>query len=281
MAFNKNLPLLIFVARYGVRLKAAMAADWAVNEIVQVPTGDGMISIVQYALWPKIAPKYMSANNPVINQISSLVLPWTSPMTLINDGDKKYEVEELATTSEYGSAEDKLFSANPRMLQMPEKSTMSKQTVIAAVRGPIKSFFEGKAVPTASKPPEDPNNPEPMPAPELAADPAAAGARLDASKGSQIVVVGGSEFVTDQMLRQRAFANNFYFVLNAIDWLTIGSDLIGIRSRQSGEPMLDPDKVEVWQKVVPWLNILLVPGLVALAGLLRRSARRNRRVVLA
>ena len=83
------------------------------------------------------------------------------------------------------------------------------------------------------------------------------------------------------VLRQRAFANNFYFVLNAIDWLTVGSDLIGIRSRQSGEPMLDPDKTEQWQKFVPWVNILLVPGLVAVAGLLRRSARRNRRIVLA
>jgi gliding-associated putative ABC transporter substrate-binding component GldG len=266
------------LASYGVRVQPKLVADWGMNEQVQMPSqqrlgGMTLYTITPYPLWPKLVVDNINESNPMVNQLPFLVLPFTAPLEAVKDGDDRFEVIELFHSTQYATAEDKLFSADPRLLQKPAEQDFSRYLLAAAVTGPQRSFFAGKPVPPAPAAGDDADAPRPA-----ATEPAA---RRDASESSQLVVVGGSDFATDSMLGQRSLAANAIFFLNAVDWLTMGDELTGIRSRVAGEPMLDPSRREPGERFAPWLNIALVPALVILFGIFWRQARRRRRVVLA
>jgi ABC-type uncharacterized transport system involved in gliding motility auxiliary subunit len=55
------------------------------------------------------------------------------------------------------------------------------------------------------------------------------GIKLDTSPEIQIILVGNSRFPANDFLGQ--YPENRTFFLNAVDWLTLGDSLIGIRSR--------------------------------------------------
>jgi ABC-type uncharacterized transport system involved in gliding motility auxiliary subunit len=93
------------------------------------------------------------------------------------------------------------------------------------------------------------------------------------SPETSILVVGTSQLIAPDFLRQ--FPENGAFLLNAVDWMTMGPDLIGIRSRTAAERVLPPlpDRIRAGIKL---FNVFGVPLLLALAGLVR-IARRSRR----
>jgi ABC-type uncharacterized transport system involved in gliding motility auxiliary subunit len=92
------------------------------------------------------------------------------------------------------------------------------------------------------------------------------------SAETSILVVGTSRLARPEFLRQ--FPENSAFLLNAVDWMTLGPDLIGIRSRSADERLIAPvsEQAKTFIKVV---NIVGVPLLIALLGILRLNARRR------
>jgi ABC-type uncharacterized transport system involved in gliding motility auxiliary subunit len=88
--------------------------------------------------------------------------------------------------------------------------------------------------------------------------------------------VGSWHFLTDSYVGQ--FNGNAVFAANAVDGMTLGSDLIEIRSRAgSGKPLREVEDSE--RLLLKFLGIFAVPVLVVLAGLVRmrlRSLRRRR-----
>jgi ABC-type uncharacterized transport system involved in gliding motility auxiliary subunit len=113
---------------------------------------------------------------------------------------------------------------------------------------------------------------QPVPGDSLGTAPAP----LGRSPETQIVVVGSSHFLSNQFLQQ--FPGNATFLANAVDWMTLGNDLIAIRSRTAvSRPLreIEDDRRGLFKM----LAIFPVPILVILLGLVRaqiRSARRNR-----
>jgi len=94
------------------------------------------------------------------------------------------------------------------------------------------------------------------------------------SPDTKIIVVGNSRFVEENFVTQ--FDGNRTFFLNAVDWMTIGDALIGIRSRESGESPLHviSDQAKV---AVRFINMFAVPVLLVLFGLVQFSMRRRRK----
>jgi ABC-type uncharacterized transport system involved in gliding motility auxiliary subunit len=87
----------------------------------------------------------------------------------------------------------------------------------------------------------------------------------------RVVVVGNDEFATDRHLRSSP--ENAVFALNAVDWLAQDEALIAIRSKDRRPPALTMD--EGRRNVVKYANVIGLPVLVALAGLLRLVQRRR------
>ena len=97
----------------------------------------------------------------------------------------------------------------------------------------------------------------------------------DTAKGAprgRLVVVGTSDFASDRYARNSP--ENVVFVENAIDWLAQDEALIGIRSKNRAPPPLVFTSA-VTRGVVKYGNLIGVPALLIVAGVLRLLQRRQ------
>jgi len=97
----------------------------------------------------------------------------------------------------------------------------------------------------------------------------------DTTKGGlrgRIVVVGSSDFASDRYARNSP--ENLVFVENAIDWLAQDDALIGIRSKNRSPPPLVFTSATT-RSAVKYVNVIGVPVLLVLAGVLRLWRRRQ------
>ena len=110
---------------------------------------------------------------------------------------------------------------------------------------------------------------KPIPQPDLAAvagayapdDPNSA---LRQGTEARLVVAGSADFV----------ANNIAFMLNQVDWMLQDESLIGIRSKNTPLPKLDPiEPAEA--SALKLANLLSGPLLILLFGLVRWLMRRR------
>ncbi len=98
-------------------------------------------------------------------------------------------------------------------------------------------------------------------------------AGADSATRGRVVVVGNLEFVGDRFARQAP--QNIGFALNAVDWLAQDPSLIAIRTVNRNPPALRFTSVAL-REGVKYLNVIGVPALVALAGVVRTARRRAR-----
>lgn len=95
----------------------------------------------------------------------------------------------------------------------------------------------------------------------------------DSTSGyGRLVLVGNMEFATDRYLGNAP--ENATFALNAVDWLTQDLALVSIRSRDRTPPRLLFSSPGMAQSI-KYANIVGLPVLIALVGLLRLLARRR------
>jgi len=173
----------------------------------------------------------------------------------------------LARTTDRAWTQSGRYDLNPQALlsqQPPE--TGETYPLAIALTGNFKSYFEGKPVPPkpdAGTPPPEGAPPQPAEAPALTESPE-----------TQILVVGSSQFVTNTFLRM--FPENMLFLQNAVDWMTIGTDLIAIRSRGATERQVkqlsDGAKTAV-KTALTWGLPVLIVALGFIRGAVRRRAR--------
>ena len=110
------------------------------------------------------------------------------------------------------------------------------------------------------------------PKPRMLAAAAQAGDSGGGPRG-RVVVVGNMEFATDRYASSST--ENAVFALNAIDWLSQDESLISIRSRDRRPPRLLFSSPAL-QQGVKYANLVGLPVLLAIYGLVRLTARRRR-----
>ena len=148
---------------------------------------------------------------------------------------------------------------------------------------PLWQTTEAGAVRTASQPifpDQDWNVPDEELGPRtlaVAVDPAAeasdGGAGEASELGGRLIVVGDVSFTEGQFVQ--ANPANVTFVANAIDWLAQDEALIRIRSKVRTPPALVFSS-DIGRNVLKWGNLVGVPLLFALVGVLRVTGRRRR-----
>ncbi len=96
---------------------------------------------------------------------------------------------------------------------------------------------------------------------------------IKAKGGGRLIVVGNSQFLTDKFIGGGG-SQNGTFGLNAIDWLARDLTLAGIRTKTSANRLLvfPSDGVK---DLVRYFNLIGVPILIALFGLVRLARRRT------
>jgi ABC-type uncharacterized transport system involved in gliding motility auxiliary subunit len=100
-----------------------------------------------------------------------------------------------------------------------------------------------------------------------------AGGQKTGNPRGRLVVVGSLDFATDRFVQTAP--ENLAFTLNAVDWLAQDEALIAIRSKDRRPPALQFSSA-TQREGVKYANLIGLPVLVALAGLLRLIRRRRR-----
>jgi gliding-associated putative ABC transporter substrate-binding component GldG len=211
---------------------------------------------VPYNLWPLVGESGFDKTSPITNQLQRAVLPWTSSIDVSRAKGKGMEVVVLAKSSPQSWSEERLFNLDPQRAFTPTSATAPRNLAVL-LRGRFTSYFKDRQIPVPEGATEQP-----------------AVERLDTSPETQIIIVGDSRFVEDSFLSQ--YPENRTFFLNAVDWLTLGDSLIGIRSRAvSSRPLKEIG--EKSKATVRFASTLGIPIVVIAWGLARRYVRSARR----
>lgn len=255
---------------YGVTMKKELVLD-PVNSNAAFNMGIMTFSL-PYPYWPKVIGPGFDKDSPVVSELSTLVLPWTSPVEVAGASEEEggepetdtspVEVMVLAKSSPRAWTQKGPFNLNPQQRFLNLAGEEGEVPLAVALTGTFESFYAGREIPEVEVE-EGQEPPEPSPL-------------LTGSPPTQIVVVGSSMFVIDDFLMQ--FPTGGIFFLNSVDWLTVGGDLIGIRSRGVVDRPLR-EISEGAKSFVKFANIFAIPILVVVYGLLRVYARRRARKI--
>jgi ABC-type uncharacterized transport system involved in gliding motility auxiliary subunit len=184
--------------------------------------------------------------------VSDLLMPFTGAFTGKPTEGLKEDVLVKSST-QAGLVDVSLMEAGPDAIRKGLKSDQTAYPIAIRLSGKFKTAFpDGKPETKGSV------TPSPSPAPQAAASasPASKGAYFKEGKSEGVVVlVGDSDFAYDaiagraqQVLNQTVFVpsnGNLNFIQSSIEQLAGDSDLIGIRSRSSGNrPFVVVNKME-------------------------------------
>ncbi len=84
----------------------------------------------------------------------------------------------------------------------------------------------------------------------------------DKNNPGRVVVVGSSEWASNGFLK---FNGNRDMFLNMVNWLSADEDLISIRPKDPEDQRLSLNKNQM--SMVMWTSVILIPGLIILAGI--------------
>lgn len=259
---------------YGAVPKNALALDTSC-QMASFSQGYMAFS-TQYPYWPAVYNKGLDQTNPVTSKLESLVLPWAAPLEVTaalaapqtqgknepspapSGNQPGVTASILARTTDKSWTESGNYDLNPQAARTKAiKPTGLRYPLAVALSGQFQSFFAGKPAPTRPD----------------AGGPADPPARTE-SPLTQVIVVGNSQFVTDMFLRN--FPANSLFLENAVDWMTTGNDLIGIRSRgATARPLRQLS--DAARTMIKLALIIGVPVLVIVLGFVRAQVRRRAR----
>jgi ABC-2 type transport system permease protein len=257
-------PLLDLVEHYGVKLKNELVLDRS-NASASFQSGYYAIS-VPYPFWVKIIRENFARDNPVVNQLESMVLPWASPIELVKETAAGVRVTELFKSSKDSWVQKEVFDLSPKEEYFPAPADMKERVLGAALSGRFKSFYAGKKVPAADEEQTSPAQQQKQKEPPFKAE----------SAETKLIVVGNSRFITENFPAE--FDGNRVFFQNVIDWVTVGDALIGIRSRESTDrPLLVvSDKAKAAIRIINILGVSILAGLFGLGRFyLRRRRKKN------
>ena len=226
----------------------------------------GFMRVTQpYPYFVKAMKKNLSSENTITSQLESLVLPWPSSLELTlkeneeteGAGVAKVQGTVLATTSEFGWTAQAPYNLDPNSVLRPPSGQQKVHTLAVALSGTFKSFYAGKDIPVVER----------VETEEQVSEAEERTTKTE-SAPTQIIVVGTSQFLTQ--LRQ----DGRIFFQNTIDLLTLGDELIGIRSQTvTDRPLKETSDSERF--LLKFLVIGGIPILVSIIGITRYFLRRR------
>ena len=235
---TKSVDLLV---HYGVTVEDDVVLDQ--SNAMAAFTGGIVTYHMHYPFWPDIRKGQFDADQPIVADLESVVLPWTSSL-VVKEGDQK---AILAHTTSFATAEGKEAKLDPKSAnEALSKGERRRWPLIALLKGPFTSYFAGK---------------------EKAAE-------AEGSPGARLFVVGSSRWLRDRYLG--TFPANAILFENAVDSLAIGDALIGIRSREATSRPIALLS-EGAKLALRYVNVTIGPALVMIIGILIFVFRRTRR----
>ena len=259
------------LSHYGIQLGNNLVQDISHDNLTY--SQGGFMTITRpYPFFIKVLKSYQystgstsegfPANSVATSGLDSLVLPWSTSLSVV--AKEGVSTTIMAKTSNQAWTAQAPYNLDPTRMFTPPSSVKNSYPVAVLLAGEFTSFYAGKEIPSASNEDgeEDTENKNKD------------RKTVEKSPPTQIVVVGTSQF-----LRQPR-VDGLTFFQNSIDYITLGSSLIGIRSKQISDRSFKTDPSTFARLAIKVLCIGAIPILVALFGLFRFFSRmRAKRMV--
>jgi len=223
------------------------------RQFQDVPFG-GSFFPVPYPYWIVVAGKGLSNKSAITSNLGALALPWTSSIE-VDPSDKSIEV--LATSTPGSWSEQGNFNLAPRELGQYVPVAQKTHPLAVIKTGTFKSAF-------ATQVPSD-----------TLLRPYLTSLLTQSQKESRILLIGNVLFATDFYLSLMRTAPNMGFLLNAVDQLALGPELIKIRSRTL-ENRTIPESFKEKKIWVVLANMLTAPFILLGIGIFLGIRRKNR-----
>ena len=247
-----------WLAKHGVKVLSTIVLDEQCQPI-QVSMQQSffmMTNVVQYP--PFVVASDLSRDNPVTKGLSSVVLPFSSPVeAAVKQAGAKVQV--LVRSTKYSWAKpDKTapIMLNPFQLSRRGPSDLSGPFGLAAA---VEADFD-----PVLEQPKGVKAKSPL---------------AKAARPGRLAVIGTSKVISESF---RVPAANYIFMLNLMDWLAMDADLIAIRNKSVAFRPLS--EIPAPAKALVRYTLIFVPPLVAVAlGLARwrwRARQRRQRVAM-
>ena len=259
------------LSHYGIQLGNNLVQDISHDNLTY--SQGGFMTITRpYPFFIKVLKSYQystgstsegfPADSVATSGLDSLVLPWSTSLSVV--AKEGISTTIMAKTSNQAWTAQAPYNLDPTRMFTPPSSVKNSYPVAVLLAGEFTSFYAGKEIPSASNGDgeEDTENKNKD------------RKTVEQSPPTQIVVVGTSQF-----LRQPR-VDGLTFFQNSIDYITLGSSLIGIRSKQISDRSFKTDPSTFARLTIKVLCIGAIPLLVALFGLFRFFSRmRAKRMV--
>ncbi len=254
------------LTHYGVKLNNTLVLDVAnVSTQVQQRRGAFIISTpMDYPYWLRILRENFNQEHVTTSQLESLLLPYTASLevSVPAEGDIKSSVLVRSTDQAWTTPPPYNLYPDRRMNRSLIPMNQKQFDLAVELSGKFKSFFAGKPIPP--KEVEEGSEGEPVIEDEDRTT-------IEESMDTQIIVVGTSALILDNFIR---YPGNATFVQNLVEWMTLGQDLIGIRSRTvTDRPLEELSNRE--KTFVKYSATFAMPILMILFGMVRFYLRRR------
>lgn len=204
----------------------------------------------------------MNADDPLTARLDNVFCMWGSALTL--------DEQKLAANSLNATV---LMSSGPQSWLAPVQGALSQAQIQPGADQqsyPLMVRLSGQFPLPAATPPAWPANPQEQGSQPNAATPAEAPVDMSARPG-ELLVIGGSSMFGNDLIQ-----HNIDVIMNAVDAMAHGTDLVQIRSKKVPDRIivdLPPAVAAMWKIVTYCLPALFIAGL-SLTNAWRRRRRR-------
>ena len=246
---------------YGVTLGKDLVMDKR-NQRVVLPAGGNQRVVTNYPAFPVVFD--LNKDSPVTRKLTGYVSVFPSsvvPTKEATAGKNGVKATILARSSKASWQQTGFFLFDP--MRQPEYKAGEHKVgpfpLAVLLQGTFSSYFGGKPVPPPG-PATPPKENEPKPTGGKKSPPT-----------TRLVVVGDADMIQDQFLGLNNA--NLLLLLNTVDYLAEDETMIGIRSKtQTRRPLKNLEEGKV--TLAKWLNIIGLPVVFVLLGLVRWQIRR-------
>ncbi len=262
---KKALGINALLEKFGVKIAEDMLMDES-SQVISLATGQtvGPFAMEMPVLFPNqivVREDQINRSASLTNRLPAIFYLWGSAL----------EVAE-ATAAGLGLHQTVLFTSSPKSWRMPftgenltPQNTKPAPGSVSTGRFPLAVLLEGQF----------PDAFGGAPAPKWAEADAEGGPKMENAKPGKLLVVGSSKAFSEELIQN---AGNINFYANIVDGLTLGQDLVRIRSKVA--PVRDIRKLSPAEKLwYKFFTMALVPAVFLVFAWARSFFRRKEKEI--
>jgi len=222
------------LSHYGINIDNSLVVDH--SNAMAAFTGGPVTYHLPYPYWVEVREGQFDPESPIVSDLQSVVLPWTSPLSISEAGEEN-EDQILAYSSQLSTAvpADEIKTDPKTAGEALLDGKKESMPLIVLAKGPFGSFTKKMLK----------------------------GSSAESPSASAILAVGTSRWIDDAFLEN--FPQNSAIFENAVDTFVMGDSLIGIRSRfNTSRPIaIMPEGAPA---VFKFLNLAIGPAIMIAIG---------------